>query len=76
MADRTLLATMTGEHFQPVRLHYRVLNRSGLLRASRSFNAWITMPPGSRWVWLYGYEASSFGSSNPMTRSRGSIIRS
>ena len=33
MADQSLLATMTGEHFQPVRLHYKVLNRPGLLRA-------------------------------------------
>ena len=35
MAEQSLLATMTGEHFQPVRLHYKVLNRSGLLTGVR-----------------------------------------
>ena len=33
MADKQILGTLTGEHFQPVRLHYRVLNQQGVLRA-------------------------------------------
>ena len=31
--DEVTIDVMTGEHFQPVRLHYKVLNRPGLLRA-------------------------------------------
>jgi hypothetical protein len=33
MPEEALLATMTGELFQPVRLHYRVFDSDGLLRA-------------------------------------------
>jgi hypothetical protein len=57
MADQSLLATMTGEHFQPVRLHYQVLNRTGLLRAFERLRCLDYDPTRKRWVWLYGHEA-------------------
>jgi hypothetical protein len=57
MADQPLLATMTGEHFQPVRLHYRVLNRPGLLRAFEKLRCLDYDSTRKRWVWLYGHEA-------------------
>jgi hypothetical protein len=57
MADQPLLATMTGEHFQPVRLHYRVLNRAGLLRAFEQLRCLDYDRTRKRWVWLYSYEA-------------------
>src|SRR3954463_14538590 len=57
MADQPLLATMTGEHFQPVRLHYKVLNRSGLLRAFETLRCLDYDPTRKRWVWLYAHEA-------------------
>lgn len=57
MADQPLLATMTGEHFQPVRLHYKVWNRPGLLRAFETLRCLDYDPRGKRWVWLYGHEA-------------------
>lgn len=57
MADRTLLATMTGEPFQPVRLHYRVLNRSGLLRAFEKLRCLDYDATRKRRVWLYSNEA-------------------
>ena len=57
MADQPLLATMTGEHFQPVRLHYRVLNRTGLLRAFEKLRCLDYDPTRKRWVWLYAHEA-------------------
>jgi hypothetical protein len=57
MADQSLLATMTGEHFQPVRLHYRVLNRTGLLRAFVKLRCLDYDPTRKRWVWLYAHEA-------------------
>jgi hypothetical protein len=57
MADQPLLATMTGEHFQPVRLHYRVLNRTGLLRAFEKLRCLDYDRTRKRWVWLYAHEA-------------------
>ena len=57
MADQPLLATMTGEHFQPVRLHYRVLNRTGLLRAFEKLRCLDYDPTRKRRVWLYAHEA-------------------
>jgi len=57
MADQPLLATLTGEHFQPVRLHYKVLNRPGLLRAFEKLSCVDYDPTGKRWVWLYSDEA-------------------
>lgn len=57
MADQPLLATTTGEHFQPVRLHYRVLNRTGLLRAFEKLRCLDYDPTRKRWVWLYAHEA-------------------
>src|SRR4051794_21355298 len=57
MADQPLLATMTGEHFQPVRLHYKVLDRTGLLRAFEGLRCLEHDPGRKRWVWLYAHEA-------------------
>jgi hypothetical protein len=57
MSDRSLLATMTGEHFQPVRLHYRVLNHSALLRAFEKLRCLDYDATLKRWVWLYAHEA-------------------
>lgn len=57
MAEQPLLATMTGEHFQPVRLHYRVGNRTGLLRAFEKLRCLDHDPAHKRWVWLYAHEA-------------------
>ncbi len=57
MAEQPLLATMTGEHFQPVRLHYRVGNRTGLLRAFEKLRCLDYDPAHKRRVWLYAHEA-------------------
>jgi len=57
MADQSLLATMTGEHFQPVRLHYKILNHAGLLRAFERFRCVDYDSSQRRWVWLYAHEA-------------------
>ncbi len=59
MADQLLLATMTGEHFQPVRLHYRVGNRSRLLRAFEKLRCLDYDATHKRWVWLYAHEAKT-----------------
>ncbi len=57
MADQVLMGTLTGEHFQPVRLHYRVLNHPGLLRAFEKLRCLEYDAPRKRWVWLYDHEA-------------------
>ncbi len=59
MADPSLLATMTGEHFQPVRLHYKVRNRPGLVRAFEKLRCLEYDPTRKRWVWLYAHEAKT-----------------
>jgi hypothetical protein len=57
MAEQSLLATMTGEHFQPVRLHYKILHHPGLIRAFKSLRCLDYDPTRKRWVWLYADEA-------------------
>jgi hypothetical protein len=76
MADQSLLATMTGEHFQPVRLHYKVLNRSGLLRAFEKLRCLDYDSTRKRWVWLYAHEARNYDSRSPTPSSRKSFSRS
>jgi hypothetical protein len=57
MKDEPILATMTGENFQPVRLHYRVFDHNGLLRAFRKLRCVARDQTRPRWVWLYDHEA-------------------
>jgi len=57
MAEKPILATMTGEYFQPVRLHYSVLSRQGVLRAFKRLRCVNRDPTRERWVWLYDHEA-------------------
>ena len=57
MADRPILATMTGEFYQPVRLHYKVLDESGLRQAFQRLQCIDYDRTQNRWVWLYAHEA-------------------
>jgi len=57
MKDQPLLATMTGDRFQPVRLHYKVLNRPGLLLAFERLRCLDYDRTQKRWVWLWASEA-------------------
>src|SRR6266852_2904033 len=57
MADQVILATVTGEYFQPVRLHYRVFDHKGLLLAFNKLRCLVHVPTQQRWVWLYDHEA-------------------
>jgi hypothetical protein len=59
MADKTILGTITGELFQPVRLHYQVLDGKGLLKAFEKLRCVEHDPPRQRWVWKYADEAKS-----------------
>src|SRR5579884_4444244 len=57
--ERVLLATVTGELFQPVRLHYQVFDRAGLHQVFRQLRCIERDPTQSRWVWLYEHEAQT-----------------
>jgi hypothetical protein len=59
MADKPILATLTGEYFQPVRLHYEVFNHEDLVRAFKKLRCLDFDPTQQRWVWLYDYEAKN-----------------
>src|SRR5208283_712534 len=56
-SDKPILATMTGEYFQPVRLHYRVFDQANLARAFETLRCVARDPTQQRWVWLYEDEA-------------------
>jgi hypothetical protein len=71
VSEKTLLATMTGEHFQPVRLHYTVFDRKALLRAFKKLRCVDRDPTQLRWVWLYDFEARTL----PFQRSSAQIPR-
>lgn len=57
MTDEPILATITGEYFQPVRLHYQVFDQEGLLRAFKKLRCVDEDPTQPRRVWLYDHEA-------------------
>src|SRR6266478_3711562 len=57
MADEPILATITGEYFQPVRLHYQVFDHEGLLRAFKKLRCVEEDRTQPRRVWLYDHEA-------------------
>ena len=59
MADTPILATLTGEYFQPVRLRYRVFDPERLRRAFQKLRCLDYDPTRQRWVWLYEHEAQS-----------------
>ena len=59
MADEPILATVTGEYFQPVRLHYRVFDHEGLVRLFKKLCCLDYDATQQRWVWLYDHEAKS-----------------
>ena len=57
MANRQVLATLTGEFYQPVRLHYQVPDQSGLKQAFEKLRCLDYDRTQNRWVWLYDHEA-------------------
>jgi hypothetical protein len=55
--NETILATTTGELFQPVRLHYLLFDQQGLEQAFKKLRCVEYDPQGRRWVWLFDHEA-------------------
>jgi hypothetical protein len=59
MGDEPILGTVTGEFFQPVRLHYQVTDPEGLMLAFKKLRCLDRDRTRPRWVWLYDHEARS-----------------
>lgn len=59
MADRRLLATMTNEAFQPVRLYYSIPDPSFVTAKLRRLKCAHEVPPEGCWEWLFHAEAAS-----------------
>jgi hypothetical protein len=57
--NRRLLATMTREPFQPVRLYYAIPGRSFVTERLRGLKCMVEVPPERCWQWLFDAEAAS-----------------
>lgn len=58
---RCLLATMTNEPFQPVRLYYAIPDQAFVIRKLTALRCMIEEPSEQCWQWLYHAEAASLG---------------
>jgi len=63
--DRRLLATVTGEPFQPVRLYYTIPSKPFVTRKLSQLRCMDEDREGGRWVWLYTGEAESLTFGRP-----------
>src|SRR5438128_9360338 len=59
VGEKILITTVTGDYYQPVRLHYQVFHQRTLLRVFKKLRCVEHDPGQQRWVWLYEYEARS-----------------
>jgi hypothetical protein len=57
--QRPLMATMTGEPFQPVRLYYRIPSSRAVLKKLDKLDCMVEEPAEDCWQWLFHGEASS-----------------
>jgi hypothetical protein len=57
--DGRLLATMTNEPFQPVRLHYSIADRSTVIEKLRTLKCMVEVPSEQNWQWLFQAEAAA-----------------
>ncbi len=55
--DRQYVGTMTGEVFIPIRLYYKINNKSGVEAAFRKLGCMDYDPANDRWTWLFDDEA-------------------
>jgi hypothetical protein len=63
--DRTLLATVSGEPFQMVRLFYTIPSKSFVTRILSKLRCIEEDREGGRWVWLYTAEAEGLTFGRP-----------
>jgi hypothetical protein len=57
MAEKQLLTTLTGELYQPVRLHYGLCDKTQLTKIFKRLRCLDYDKSQDRWVWLYAFEA-------------------
>ena len=57
--QRCLLATMTNEPFQPVRLYYTIPDKSFVVRKLKKRDCMVEAPHERCWQWLYHGDAAS-----------------
>jgi hypothetical protein len=55
---RQLLATMTHEPFQPVRLYYSIPDRASVCKKFRSLQCIVDVPAEGCWQWLFHAESA------------------
>jgi len=75
--NRALLATMTNEPFQPVRLYYSVPGRAFVIKKLRKLECMVEVPSEGCWQWLFEAEAASlrfFGGYDDVPKKRRPII--
>lgn len=63
--DRMLLATVTGEPFQPVRLYYTIPDKPFVTQILSRLRCMDEDRKGGRWVWLYTAEAEALTFGRP-----------
>ena len=56
--QKALAATTTGENFQPIRIHYDLLNLGEVVNVFKELKCIDFDPEQERWLWLYKGEAS------------------
>lgn len=57
--ERYLLATMTKEPFQPVRLYYSIPDRAFVTKRLRDLECMVEVPHERCWQWIYHAESAS-----------------
>ncbi|HEX7604370.1 MAG TPA: hypothetical protein VF316_22280 [Polyangiaceae bacterium] len=66
--ERTLLSTVTGEPFQPVRLYYAIPSRSAVTKVFARLRCLDEDKDAGCWVWLYEREAAALKFGHPRER--------
>jgi hypothetical protein len=74
---RQLLATMTGEPFQPVRLYYSIPDRSFVIKKLQTLKCMVEVPHEQCWQWLFDAESKSLlfpGGYNDVPKEKRPIV--
>lgn len=64
MPDRAILVTITGEPYQPTRLHYRLFDKAKVADTFAKMRCMDYDKSKQRWVWLYSKEAKKLKFAN------------
>ena len=69
-----MAGTTTGELFQPMRLHYDILNLDDFITKLGKLRCIDFDPPGKRWVWLYIEEAKALKLARGIKEVAGPVV--